>query len=106
MHVNLVYQAPYRVWEAHLLFLLGCDTVRLLKLAVTLAHPHILSHDLSSSPFLHLKKKEGQKEEREREKEIGRNTGILEVLLPFPPRDIAEQDWTPSTVMRAICKNS
>jgi hypothetical protein len=44
-----------------------------------------------------LKKKEGQKEERER-KGNRENTGILEVLLPLPPRAMAEQDSTPSTV--------
>jgi hypothetical protein len=34
------------------LYLLGCNTVGLLKLAVTLMHPHILSHILSFPPYL------------------------------------------------------
>jgi hypothetical protein len=38
--------------RAQLLYLLGCDTVGLLKLEVTLAHPHILSHNLPFSPYL------------------------------------------------------
>jgi hypothetical protein len=38
--------------------------------------------------------------ERERERKENRgNTMISEVLLPLPPRSLAEQDWAPSTVM-------
>jgi hypothetical protein len=75
----------------------------LLKLEVTLAHSHILSHDLPSSPYLlpyAWKRKRGgkrRKRERERERNSG-NTGISKVLLPLPPRAKAEQDWTPSTI--------
>jgi hypothetical protein len=64
---------------------LGCDTVGLLKLAVTIAHPtsflmirHLL---LTSFPM------------------SGKEKGISEVLLPHPPRAMAEQHWTPSTIM-------
>jgi hypothetical protein len=46
-----------------------------------------------------MKKKEGQNEDREREREGNRgNTRILEVLLPRPPRTMVEQDWTHSTI--------
>jgi hypothetical protein len=49
-----------------------------------------------------LKKKEGQKEERER-KGNRENTGNLEVLLPLPPQAMAELDSTPSTV-KLLCE--
>jgi hypothetical protein len=45
------------------------------------------------------KEKRMERREREREKEIGENARILEVLLPLPPQAMAEQDWTPSTVL-------
>jgi hypothetical protein len=47
-------------------------------------------------------KKERVTERRERKREekrkIGENTQISKVLLPLPPRAMAEQDWTPSII--------
>jgi hypothetical protein len=46
--------------------------VGLLKLAITLAHPHILSYDPSSSPYLlpYVWKRKRDGKRREREKKV------------------------------------
>jgi hypothetical protein len=100
--VNLFYQALTASERAQLLSLLGCDTTGLLKLVVALVHPYILSHDPPSSPYLlpyaWKRKRDRKKRERARKRKIGENTQISKVLLPLPPRAMAEQDWTPSIV--------
>jgi hypothetical protein len=54
--------------------------VGLLKLVVSLAHTHILSHDLPSTPYLlpdvWKRKRDRKRKRRERKKEIGEIPGF------------------------------
>jgi hypothetical protein len=58
-----------------------------------------------------MREKEKGMERGERERERGEekdnrgNTRISEVLLPLPPRAMAEQDWAPSTVTPGHLQN-
>jgi hypothetical protein len=46
-----------------------------------------------------LEKERGtERRERAQKRKIGENTQISKVLLPLPPRAMAEQDWTPSII--------
>jgi hypothetical protein len=86
--------------RAQPLYLLGCDTVGLQNLAVTLVHPHILLHNLLFPPYLlpYASKERwierGKKEKKEKRGKY-RDLGIS---LLLPPQAMAEQDCTPSTI--------
>jgi hypothetical protein len=72
------------------------------NLTVTLIDLYILSPIRCSLPtsftVLEERKRDGKRRERKRRK-IGKNTWTSKVLPSLPPWAMAEQDWTPCTIM-------